>query len=287
MNINGKSILVTGCSSGIGRACAVLLADRGFTVFAAVRKETDAQNLRRLNLENLIPLCPLDLSRPEHLPQIFEKVCVELNKLGQEGLFAIINNAGGGFISPIELMDLNKFRTELETRLTGPIGLLQTFLPMLRKTQGRILWIVTPALMPIPFDSSIHACDFAVNNLARTLNIELKPWNIPVVMVRCGMIKTESVERSYGELESNIKNWPEEISKLYKKILDEVVKKWHDFDKKRTDPAEVAKIVYKVLTAQKPKNRYRIGYMSGKSAMLELFPQSFVDSIMMKRQNKY
>lgn len=210
MKENGKSVLITGCSSGIGRACAVFLAKNGFKVFATVRKETDVQNLRGLDLKNLIPLYPFDLTKPEHFPRIFEAIA-------GESLYAVINNAGGGFISPIELMDLNKFRNELEARLTGPIGLLQAFLPMLRKNRGRIIWIATPALMPVPFDSSIHACDFAVNNIARTLDIELKPWNIPVIMVRCGTIKTESVERCYRELEISFKTWPgRKIRSLYK-----------------------------------------------------------------------
>ncbi|MGA2141251.1 MAG: SDR family NAD(P)-dependent oxidoreductase [Brevinematales bacterium] len=283
MNNCGKSVLVTGCSSGIGRACALYLARKGFTVFAGVRKESDAMNLRNLALENLFPVSPLDLTRPEQLPAILEEVSRKLAESGQEGLFALVNNAGGGFISPIELMDLGKFRIELETRLTGTIGLLQAFLPLIRKAHGRIVWIVTPGLMPIPFDSSIHACDFAVNNLARTLKIELQPWNIPVIMVRCGTIKTESVERSYRELDESFKTWAGEKSDLYKDALNREVGRWKEYDKKRTDPVKAAKTVYRALTAEKPGSRYRVGYMSGAAAFLELLPQTMTDSILGKR----
>lgn len=280
----GEGVLVTGCSSGIGYAIAIYLAQRGFTVFATVRKESDANNLRDLNEPNHIPVCPLDLTKPDHISQVYEFISNELNKINKAGLYAIVNNAGGGFISPIEIMDLDKFHTELKTRLVGPIRLLQTFLPMIRKVQGRILWIVTPALIPIPFVSSIHICDFAVNCIVRTLKIELKHWNIPIVMIRCGGIKTAGVEKSYKQLEEFFRNCPQEKMSLYVDILKKEIETLKEFDKKRTDTIEVAKIVYKALCSQKPKSRYRVGYMSGLSAMLEYLPQTFVDFIMAKKK---
>lgn len=280
----GEGILVTGCSTGIGHAIAIYLAQKGFTVFATVRKESDADNLRSLNEFNLIPVYPFDLTKPEHIPQVVSFVSEELKKRGKNGLFGIVNSAGGGFIAPVELMDLDKLRTELETRIVGPIGLLQAFLPMIRKVKGRILWIVTPALIPIPFVSSIHLCDFAVNSIVRTLKIELKPWNIPVVMIRCGGIRTAAPEKTYKELEESLKGWAKERLDLYFESLTDEVRKLRKFDEKRTEPVEVAKVVYKVLCAKKPKSRYRIGYMSGASAVLEHFPQTFVDFIMSKRQ---
>lgn len=282
----GEAILVTGCSTGIGRATAIYLAQNGFIVFATVRKESDADNLHSLNEPNLIPVYPFDLTKSEHIPQVFDYVSNELKKFNKTGLYAIVNNAGGGFIAPIELMDLDKFKTELETRLVGPIRLLQTFLPMIRKVGGRILWIVTPALIPIPFVSSIHICDFAVNCIVRTLEIELKPWKIPLVMIRCGGIKTAGVEKSYKQLEEFFHHWTQEQVSLYGDVLKKEVENLKKFDRKRTEPIEVAKMVYKALSAKKPKNKYRIGYLSSLSASLEYLPQTFVDFIMAKRLKK-
>ena len=79
MNYLGKSVLVTGCSSGIGRASALYMAREGFTVFAGVRKESDARKLRELAPENLFPVCPLDLARPEQLPAVLEEISGKLN----------------------------------------------------------------------------------------------------------------------------------------------------------------------------------------------------------------
>jgi len=277
------AVLVTGCSSGIGRATAIYLAQQGFTVFATVRKGKDVENLKKLKGINLIPTYPLDLTNLKHIKGILGFVNEELNNRGIRGLFGIINNAGGGSINPIELLDLNDFHIELQTRILGPVALLQSFLPLIRQAKGRILWIATPALIPIPFLTDIHSCDFAINCIARTLKIELLPWDIPSILIRCGGIKTPSPTRTLDSLKEAISKWPEEKYKLYEKALEKEIIEQQEFDKKRTDPIEVAKIVYRALIDRKPKRRYRVGYMSGFAGFFELFPQTIVDYIMEKR----
>ena len=195
-----RAVLVTGCSSGIGRASAVMLAQQGFIVFASVRKDADADSLRGLNLPTLIPICPLDLAQPESIAAAVETIQAEIAARGINGLYGIVNNAGGGGVAPIELMDLDKFRTELEARLVGPIALLQALLPAIRTAHGRIIWIATPSTIPIPYVGSIHICDFAANCVARTLQIELKRWQIPNVLVRCGGVNTSAPAKSAREL---------------------------------------------------------------------------------------
>ncbi|NOY77556.1 MAG: SDR family NAD(P)-dependent oxidoreductase [Calditrichaeota bacterium] len=280
------SVLVTGSSSGIGYAIATHLAKNNFTVFATVRKKNDVEKLSNLGLSNLIPVYPLHLTNLDHVKGIHEFVSKKLSELKINGLYAIINAAGGGSIAPIELLNLEKFHAELKTRLLGPVALLQSFLPSIRKAKGRILWIATPALLPSPYLTDIHACDFAVNFLSRTLKIELMPWNIPSILIRCGGIKTESPSKTYQVLDENIKKWPKEIYDLYADSLRRVREEFEEFDKKRTHPEEVAKIVYKALISKRPKRRYRVGYMSGLAAFLELFPQTIVDYILEKKGPK-
>ncbi len=283
-NVSERAVVVTGASSGIGLTLSTCLAENGFIVFATVRKELDFEKLKNLKVKNLIPYQPLDLTDPTHIQPFKEFILDELNKRDKKGIFAIVNNAGAGFIAPIELMDIDKLKLEFDTRVSGPLRLLQSFLPMIREVRGRIIWIVTPALIPIPFVSSIHANDFAVNCLARTLRIELKPWGIPVVMIRCGGIRTPAVERSYNELKEFLEKMPEnETNRIYKRILEKEVDELKEFDKGRTEPMEVAKVVLKALLSKKPKSRYRVGYMAGPSSFFELFPQPLIDLIMTKR----
>jgi len=278
-----RSVLITGCSSGIGRAAAVHLARRGFTVFAAVRKESDAENLRGLGIPGLLPLCPLDLAKPEHIPAVMEAIDRELAARGQKGLYALVNNAGGGSVAPIELMDMAKFRVELYARVAGAAALVQAVLPSLRRSGGRVLWIMTPAIIPTPYVASIHACDFAVNGLVRTLDIELKPWAIPNIMIRCGGIRTEAVAKSGAVLEADLAAWPAEKRALYEPAL----RKWNaslaSFNAKRTAPEKVAAVLEKALISARPKCRYSIGHMARAAAFLEALPQSWADRILKAR----
>lgn len=282
-NTNNKAILITGCSSGIGRAVATHIASCGYYVFASVRKKEDAENLEKLGLKNLIPICPLDLRKQEQISEARKIIEKELEKRNIQGLYAIINNAGGGFIAPLELMNLEKMKAEVEARIIGPIALLQAMLPLVRKGNGRILWIQTPSLMPIAFDASIHACDFASNCLSRTLQQELLPWNIPSIQIRCGGVKTPSVEKCYTELNESLIEWSSSGQNLYVDALKKTEKEFRDFDVKRSEPELIAKIVHKALQAEKPKRRYHAGYMSGISAVMECLPQPLVDVIMSKR----
>jgi NAD(P)-dependent dehydrogenase (short-subunit alcohol dehydrogenase family) len=281
---NQEGVLVTGCSSGIGRAVAIHLAENGFTVFATVRKQADADRLAELENPNLVPICPLDLTRPEQIPAVLATVQAELARKGKQGLYAIVNNAGGSMVAPIELMDLEKYHVELQTRLLGPVALLQAFLPLIRQAPGgRIVWIQTPALLPIPYVTSIHACDFAANCLARSLEIELKPWRIPNVLVRCGGINTPAATRSMQDLDQAFSQWPKERIDLYRAALEKEIASLGKFDEGRTDPVEVGKVVCTALKAARPRSRYQVGHMSNFAAFAELFPQSWVDALMARR----
>jgi NAD(P)-dependent dehydrogenase (short-subunit alcohol dehydrogenase family) len=280
---DGKAVFITGCSSGIGRQSAITLAKRGFIVFATVRKEVDAENLRSLNLPDLVPICPLDLTDLGHISSAAKRVADELNRRERKGLYALINNAGGGSPAPVELMDLEKFGIELRARLFGSVALVQAFLPLIRQAGGRIVWIMTPAIIPTPYVTSIHACDFAVNCIARTLDIELKTWGIPNIMIKCGGIKTPAGLRTTSDVDAVLKKGPRERVILYENALRKWAKEMAKFDEKRTNPEKVAKVVLKALFAERPKRRYSVGHMAKAAGFLEAMPQSVADWILKKR----
>jgi NAD(P)-dependent dehydrogenase (short-subunit alcohol dehydrogenase family) len=278
-----KSVLITGCSSGIGKETALYLARSGFLVFATVRREADAQKLREIGEASLVPLCPLDLNRLEHISTVRVAVQKELRARKMDGLFALVNNAGGGKPAPVELMDLEGFRSELNSRLLGSAALVQEFLPLLRQGHGRIVWIMTPAIIPTPFVAAIHACDFAANCLARTLNIELKKWKIANIMVRCGGIRTPAGLRTRADVEAVLKANVLGRMDLYQEAFRKWGEEMAEFDKKRTPPLQVARTIGKALAAKSPRKRYSLGYMSKAAAFLELLPQRLADWILSKR----
>jgi NAD(P)-dependent dehydrogenase (short-subunit alcohol dehydrogenase family) len=272
-------VLVTGCSSGIGRAVAVRLARAGFTVFATVRREADARSLRRLDEANLVSICPLDLAEPDQILEAVDTLKKELRARGLKGLYALVNNAGGGFVAPIELMDLDKFRLELETRVVGPIALIQALLPKLRKGRGRILWITTPALVAVPYVASIHACEFAMQCVAQNLHLELRPWKIPNILIGCGGIRTAAPERTARELEESLEDWPRKRVKLYLPAFEKLRVRLAKFDQARSDPEDVAEVVLEALCSKHPRRRYRVGHMSGVMALLRYAPQPLIDYV--------
>lgn len=278
-----KAVLVTGCSSGIGRASAVYLAERGYTVLATVRRETDAASLRSLGLPTLVPVCPLDLTKPDEIAGALETIRRELAARQINGLYAVVNNAGAGSIAPLELLDIDHFQRELQARILAPVALLQGLLPLIRQAQGRVVWIVTPAIIPIRYVASIHACDFAVNCLARTLQLELQPWRIPSIMIRCGGVQTAAAAKSVETLSAAFEAWPPERFALYADSLRREQAELARFDERRSEPVEVAKVVARALDAARPRRRYRIGYLAGFAALLEYLPQTWVDAIMARR----
>ena len=287
-----RAVLITGCSSGIGRASAIYLAERGFLVFAGVRKQSDVENLRHLNNPNLVPICPLDLTNLDHVSNAAETVAGELKKRDMFGLYALINNAGGGSPAPIELMDLEQFNRELHARLLGAVAMLQAFLPLIRQAEhlhlrqaagGRIVWIMTPAMIPTPYVTSIHACDFAVNCIARTLDIELKRWRIPNIMIKCGGIKTPAGLRTVADVNTVLRTAPPERTALYEDAFSRWANDMEEFDKHRTDPELVAEVIFKALSAARPRRQYSIGYLARAAAMLEAMPQPMADWILKMR----
>ena len=278
-----RAVLVTGSSSGIGYHTSMYLAENGFTVLATVRKESDATRLREMGNPNLIPFFPLDLTKPNQIESTSEKIKGFLHSQDFNGLYGIVNIAGGGSIAPIELLDTHAFHSELKTRILGPVILLQHLLPLIREAKGRILWIATPALIPSPFLTDIHACDFAVNFIARTLKLELSQSGISSILIRCGGIDTTSPQKTMNKLKESMSKWPYEKLRYYKPTLENLKKEFTEFDKKRTDPMRVARVIHRALTETKPHSRHRVGYMSGFAAFLELFPQPVVDWLLTRR----
>src|SRR4051794_34155641 len=132
-----RSALVTGSSTGIGRATALRLDAAGWRVFAGVRREEDAVSLRAAATERLTPVT-LDVADAEAIAAAAELIAGELGSVGLDGL---VNNAGISLPSPLETMPIEDFRRQVEINLTGQVAVTQALLPSIRQARGRIVFL--------------------------------------------------------------------------------------------------------------------------------------------------
>src|SRR5215470_2858400 len=137
MRCSSRHALVTGTSSGMGRAIALALAGRGFHVFATVRRAVDGAALQRHTPGHLTPLL-MDVTKRDQIVHACEAVSAHV---GQRGLDALVNNAGVGLAWPLELVPLDALRAQFEINVDGQLAVTQSFLPLIRRATGRVIMI--------------------------------------------------------------------------------------------------------------------------------------------------
>ena len=176
-----SNILVTGASSGIGRATAVRLAGEGHHVFAGVRQAADAEALAAM--DHITPVI-LDVTDAGQIAAAAKTVA---GAVGDAGLHGLVNNAGGGLIYPMELLPLQTFRDVLEVDTVGQLAVTQAFLPLLRVARGRVVMIGTIGTrFTPPFAGALVGAKAALTALGDALRQELAPWGVRVVVVQPG-----------------------------------------------------------------------------------------------------
>src|SRR4051812_37343387 len=149
------AVVVTGTSSGIGRACALRLAQEGFTVFAGVRKLPDADTLHAAAPDRIVPL-QLDVTKRESIATAARTVAAAIRQRG-EIVVGLVNNAGIGLSGPIEFLRLDDIEHMFDVNVLGQVAVTQAFLPLLRQARGRIVNICSVGdRIAIPFGGILN-----------------------------------------------------------------------------------------------------------------------------------
>ena len=194
-----KSVLVTGASTGIGRACAERLDGAGWRVFAGVRKQPDADSLREAGSERLVPLI-LDVTDAGQIAAAAERIGGETGEAGLDGL---VNNAGIAIGGPLETLPIDDFRRQIEVNLTAHVAVTQAMLPAIRRARGRIVFITSiGGLMAVPMFGAYHAAKFGLEAVGDVFRQELRQWGISVSIVEPGSIATPIWERGQEEVDA-------------------------------------------------------------------------------------
>lgn len=266
-----KTILITGASSGIGKATAKYFAEKGWNVAATMRtpgKETELQQV-----EN-VKVFKLDVTDKATIKSSYNEI---MNEFG--GVDVLLNNAGYGLNGPLELISESQIKREYEVNVFGLMNMIKTYLPHFRdKKDGVIINVTSGAgIIGIPYTSVYASTKFAVEGLSESLTFELKKFGIKVKVVEPGAIATDFNTRSM--------DMPEEMSNTdaYNADLEAFGAKVAGLVQQSSQPIVVAEAIYQAATDGSDTLRYGAGedvkaiqkmkYQIGAEAHVEIMNQ--------------
>ena len=280
MAVAGKTVVITGASSGIGRASVSRMVQSGWRVFATVRKAQDGAQLSSEFGTNVSPVI-MDVTDRASTSAAAETVGALLQGSGLDGL---VNVAGVGRVRPVEYMTQDDLLEIFEINVFGQIAVTQAFLPLLRRARGRIVNIGSiGAHIAIPFGSLINASKSAFGILSDTLRLELHPFGVHVAMVEPGAVKTPAVAKTLGDIEGVIQCMPPEGVAQYGDMLRSFNRRAYEREMNGSSPDVVAQAVHHALTAASPRTRYRAGKHATLLATLARFlPDGLLDKIRLR-----
>ena len=269
-----RTVLITGASTGIGRACAIALAKRGFHVLAGVRKEADGEALTK-EASGIEPV----------IIDVTDQATIDAAAKQIDELYGLVNNAGITVAGPVEFLPVDDIRRQFEVNVFGQIAVTQAFLPKIRKSGGRIVFMssVGGRVPSSPFISPYNASKHALESFGDALRVELSPWDIDVVLVEPGSIATPIWDKSVNaanEIRKALGPQFPQFEELYGRAADKTQKLAEATGRRGIPPERVAERVVDALTAVRPKPRYLVGTDARIQATLfNLLPDRVRDSL--------
>jgi NAD(P)-dependent dehydrogenase (short-subunit alcohol dehydrogenase family) len=261
-----RSVLVTGASTGIGRAIALGLDAAGWRVFAGVREEADAASLREAGSPRIAPVF-LDVTDPEQIAAAATRIEEE----SEGGLDGLVNNAGIGIPGPLETLPLEDLRRQLEVNLIAYVAVTQALLPQIRKGKGRVVFISSiGGRIALPFAGAYHTAKFGTEAVGDVFRQELRPWGLRVSIVEPGTIDTSIWERSQRHADDVQARSPK-TELLYGSGMARLRKAMQTLAERGIPPEKVAKAVAHALESPRPRTRYLVGLDAQVQARLKPF----------------
>jgi NAD(P)-dependent dehydrogenase (short-subunit alcohol dehydrogenase family) len=249
------AVLVTGSSTGIGRASALRLDRAGFQVFAGVRNRADAESLDKEGSERIEPVI-IDVTDEGTIAATRERI----EQVTGGRLAGLVNNAGIIVAGPIETLDLDMLRRQLEVNLTGQVAVTQAFLPQIRAARGRIVLMASiGGRMSLPYLSPYHASKFAIEGVGDSLRQEMRRFGVSVSIIEPGSIATPFWSKGTDQIDQIVGAMGPEQRELYEGSARVAAKAASEAEARGIAPDRVAKAVEHALTSSRPKTRYLIG----------------------------
>ncbi len=248
-------MVVTGSSSGIGRACALHLDGLGFRVFAGVRRDEDGERLRADASGALEPLI-LDVTDGAAI----EGLKARLAEVADGRLAGLVNNAGVAASGPLEDVPLDEFRRAMEVNVTGQVAVTQALLPALRRARGRVVFMSSiGGRVAQPYMSPYNASKFAIEAVGDSLRQEVGPLGVHVSIVEPGSIATAIWDKGAETATSFRERLDPEADRVYGESFDRFSEVARKTGERGIPPERVAEVVVHALTAARPRTRYLVG----------------------------
>src|SRR5262249_33071120 len=264
-----RSVLISGASSGIGKASALHLAERGFFVLAGVRREQDGQQLESASRQ--LRAIPLDITDPASIARARNRV-EELTR--ESGLLGLFNNAGIAVAGPVEHVSPDEWRRQFEVNVIGHVALTQALLPLIRRHvaahghgSGRIIFtgsISGRVTLPLlgPYSASQHA----IAAIAAALRQEVHAQGILVSLLQPGAIQSEIWKKADDFIATISHHDPARV--LYNRHIEAMIQQTHEGARSAIPAERVARLVEECLTRPRPKIRTTVGRDAAIAALL-------------------
>jgi NAD(P)-dependent dehydrogenase (short-subunit alcohol dehydrogenase family) len=276
---NRGAVLISGASTGIGRACTEHLDNLGFTILAGVRKQSDADSLRGAGSGRTQPLM-LDVTESESIASAMRTV----DEASPAGLAGLVNNAGISVGGPLEFVAIDEWRRQLEVNFIGQVAVTQAALPALRKARGRIVNMTSiGGRLASPFLGPYNASKYALEAVTDALRLELRQFGVEVAAVEPGAVATPIWEKGRASAEQATASMPAEAHQLYSAGIAAISKFISLGERTGVPPLEVARAVEHALTASRPKTRYVVGRDAKMRLILtRLLPTRVMDRVVVR-----
>ncbi len=240
-----RVILITGASSGIGKACALYLAERGYRVYGTSRKITGDDPVE----DGSIRMLRMDVNDDRSVSSGIDQILQDEGRLD-----VVVNNAGFGIAGAIESTSIEEAKTLFETNLFGVLRVCRAILPKMREQgSGTIVNISSLAgRIGLPYQGLYSATKFAVEGLTEALRMEVKPFGIKVVLIEPGDFRT-------GFTANRVHTAASKEDSIYRKRFQRTLKVAESDEEKGSSPEKIARLLYRILQNSSPKVRYSTG----------------------------
>jgi NAD(P)-dependent dehydrogenase (short-subunit alcohol dehydrogenase family) len=263
-----KTVLITGCSSGIGRASADAFLDEEWEVYATARDKADISDLGEQGCQT----AELDVTEPEDIERVVDRIEAETGRLD-----CLVNNAGFAQYGPLEDISTKRVREQFEVNVFGPHRLTRAVLPMMRAQEDGTIVNVSSVYGRIstPGAGPYAGSKFALEAMSDSLRAEVADLGIDVVVVQPGPVTTEFSDRAEGELDDLPQT--REYGWVYEAIEDATITS--DSLPFALEPEEVATVVHDAASLSDPEPRYPVGQFAKITAYTRFLPDRLRDSV--------